>query len=267
MLKSAIKRIKVILFAIACVLINYLVSLATAFIYTVWNMAKGNTIAEAEKIAGAGTFALSVIASIISVWAYMLIYRIRKKDISEYVPAKQVPTVIIMMSGCLAIGMRLLVAVYYSLVKNVGIFERSLQKAAELSPESTTLAQSFVAAFSILIVAPLFEEFLFRGIVMGELLTIMRPWAAITLQAILFGIAHGGLFQGLFTFVIGIVLGIVYYRTESIKTVTGCHSVFNASAVLMTERMSEPVMTLFSAAGVILSALSLFYIFANTQRR
>ncbi len=266
-MKSAIKRIKVILFATACVLIHYLVSVAAVSIYTMWNMAKGITIAEAEKNASTGSFALSVIATIISVWAYMLIYKLKGKDISECAPSKKVPTAIIMMSGCLAIGMRLLVAVYYSLVQNVDVFESSLQKASELSPDIATAAQALIAAFSILVVAPLFEEFLFRGLIMGELLTIMRPWAAITLQAILFGIAHGGLFQGLFAFAVGIVLGIVCYRTESIKTVAVCHSIFNASTVLMIEGMSGKLAVLFSVAGTIISALSLFYIFANTQRR
>lgn len=266
-MKNAIKRIKVILLAASYVLIHYLISITAVSIYTMWNMAKGITIAEAEKNANEGAFALSVIASIICVWIYMLIYKLKHKDISEYVPSRKVPTIILMMSGCLAIGMRLLVAVYYALVQKVEIFEKSIQEATLLSPDITTIAQALIAVFSILVVAPLFEEFLFRGLVMGELLTIMRPWAAITLQALLFGIAHGVLFQSVFAFAVGIVLGIVYYRTRSIKAASVCHSMFNASAVLMQESMSVPTVLLFSAAGIILSALSLFYIFANTERR
>lgn len=266
-MKSTVKRIKIILLAASYVLIHYIVSFATATIYTIWNMAKGLTIAEAERSAIAGSYALSVIASIVTAWIYMLIYKLRRKNVSEYVPNKKVPPIIIMMSGCLAIGTRLLVSVYSFLVRDVDIFEKSIQKAAELSPDVTTVAQTLIAAFSIMIVAPLFEEFLFRGIVMGELLKIMRPWAAITLQAILFGIAHGVLFQSVFAIAVGIVLGIVYYRTESIKAAAVCHGIFNASAVLAMGTESGAVIVLFSLAGIILSVLSLFYIFANTQKR
>ena len=266
-MKSAVKRIKVILLVSFYVLLQYIVSVSAAVIYIIWNMAKGLTIAQAQKCAIEGAFALTVIASIVTVWIYMLIYKFRKKDISEYVPNKKVPMIIIMMSGCLAIGMRFLVAAYYYLVQNVGIFEKSIQRATEISPELTTVVQVFVAVFGTIIVAPLFEEFLFRGLVMSELLKIMRPWASIILQAILFAVAHGGLFQGMFTFVVGIVLGIIYYRTRSINATVVCHSIFNLSAVLMLEDMTGPTIVLFSVAGIIISALSMFYIFANTQRR
>lgn len=40
------------------------------------------------------------------------------------------------------------------------------------------------------VAAPIVEEIVFRGLVQRGLLSVMRPWAAVALQAVLFGAAH-----------------------------------------------------------------------------
>ena len=117
----------------------------------------------------------------------------------------------------------------------------------------------------IILIAPFFEELLFRVLVMGQLMRIMKPWAAIFSQAVIFGAMHGVLFQSIFAFGVGIVLGVVYYKTQNIKVATVCHSVFNFSAALMQENLSMNGISVFVIAGLLLTFLPLCYI-VNTKR-
>lgn len=267
-MKSAAKRIKGIVFALIYVAIYYIVSLLVYLAYSLWHITGGTlTLTEIEKSASDGSFALTVIASIICLWVYMLIAKLRRKNITEYIANRSVPPIIFVMAAVLAIGCRFLVAVYYCGAQKIEVLLKSIERAEVYSPDITGGLQLLVAMFCVIIVAPLFEEMLFRGLVMGELMKIMRPWAAITVQAILFSVAHEVLFQSIFAFAVGIVLGIVYHRTQSIKTSAICHGVFNASAVLMQESMSTVGNVVFIIAGILLITLSLFYIFANTQKK
>lgn len=56
--------------------------------------------------------------------------------------------------------------------------------------------------------APVFEEAVFRGVLMGALAPYGRNFAIVT-SALMFGLYHGDLVQGLFAFVMGLVLGFV----------------------------------------------------------
>lgn len=65
--------------------------------------------------------------------------------------------------------------------------------------------------------APIVEEVVFRGAILRELLSdSRRPWMMIVISALLFSIAHFNPIQLPFTFIAGILLGWMYYRTGSI---------------------------------------------------
>lgn len=266
-MKSVVKRIKGILIALMYVALYYAVSALIYMSYFLWHVMEGKlSAAEIEKSANDGSFALTVIASIISMWLYMLIGRLRKQPFADSIGNCRVPPVIYGMAASLAIGCRFLVAVYYSASQKIDVLTKSIEQAEAASPDITTAPQMLIALFSVAVVAPIFEEVLFRGLVMGQLMKIMRPWAAIGLQAIIFGAAHGVLFQSIFAFAVGIALGIVYYRTQSIKTAAICHAVFNFSSVLMQENMSLVSAVIFVTAGILLTGLSLFYILDNSKK-
>lgn len=267
-MKSVMKRLKGILFALMYVVAYYGVSWVVYNIFYVYKLAEGKlSSTQIEKSLSDGAYALTVIASILCLWLYMLVGRLKGEPLAESIGTRYVPPVIYIMAASLAVGCRFLVVVYYSFSQKIDVLQKSIEKAASASPDIGSVSQMLIALFSVLIVAPLFEELLFRGIVMGNLMKIMRPWAAITFQAILFGIAHGVLFQSIFACAIGIILGIVYYRTQSIKTAAICHCVFNFSTILMQEDLSVKGAAIFLVAGLLLSSLSLFYIIDNSKSR
>lgn len=249
------------------VCIHYAVSLILQITYTFSQSVSGTlSVSEVEENVLNGSYALYVIAAIVSVWIYMLIGVIRKKPLDSVIESQSVPPIIYIMCACLAVGARFLVNIYYVLAQDVEVLRKSIEKAEALSPQFTDSAQMLIALFSIMIAAPIFEEILFRGIIQNELLSFMRPWSAIGLQAVLFGVMHGVLFQSIFTSMVGVFLGIVYYKTQNIKTSAVCHGVFNFSAILTQESINLTSSIIFTIFGILLVACSLFYIFNNCKR-
>ncbi|MDD2564214.1 MAG: type II CAAX endopeptidase family protein [Salinivirgaceae bacterium] len=78
---------------------------------------------------------------------------------------------------------------------------------------SKTDIYSFI---TIVIAAPILEEFLFRGIVLKGLLKRYSPTKAIIVSAIFFGIAHLNPWQFVTATMIGLFMGWVYYKTHNI---------------------------------------------------
>ncbi len=92
------------------------------------------------------------------------------------------------------------------------------------------------------ILAPLVEEVVFRGAVLRKLLEVLGGkwhWAAIVISAILFGAVHGNLAQFVHAFILGCVIGWMYYRTKSIVPGIVLHWVNNTVAYVMFYAMPQ----------------------------
>jgi membrane protease YdiL (CAAX protease family) len=85
----------------------------------------------------------------------------------------------------------------------------------------------------IVIMAPLIEEIVYRGAVLRRLLgmKLFAP-AAVCLQALLFGVIHANMVQGIYAFAVGIVMGAVYVWSKSIWAPLAMHVTFNLTGVL-----------------------------------
>lgn len=77
------------------------------------------------------------------------------------------------------------------------------------------------------VVAPISEELLFRQVIFKRLRNITPLWVAVTVSALLFGIYHGNLVQGIYAFIMGILLALVYEWTGSFVAPVIFHMVAN----------------------------------------
>lgn len=92
------------------------------------------------------------------------------------------------------------------------------------------------------ILAPFAEEVVFRGAILRKLLGMMdekRHWVAIALSALVFGLVHLNIPQGIHAFLIGLLLGWMYYRTRSILPGILFHWVNNSVAFIMFHIMPQ----------------------------
>ena len=83
---------------------------------------------------------------------------------------------------------------------------------------------------SIVIAAPLLEEILFRGIILEGFLKNYSPKKAILLSAVIFGAIHLNPWQASGAFLIGILIGWLYWKTRSLMPGIIIHFVNNAIA-------------------------------------
>ena len=66
------------------------------------------------------------------------------------------------------------------------------------------------------VIAPIFEETLYRGILLKGLINKYNSKKAIVYSSLIFGIAHLNIPQGINAFLLGLILGTVFYYTRSI---------------------------------------------------
>ena len=266
-MKNLLKRGRALLLAVVYVAIYLVVSVLVSTVYAVWqSSAKGMALADVQTKTVNNVFALTVISIVITFWIYLIIFSIRKKYIGTIIDNERQPFVILAMAACLAAGMRILVTVYYHYSQNVESLKNSIDNAAAITPELTSPAQLLAALAATIVIAPLFEEFLFRGILMYELKSVMRPWAAIVVQGVLFGAVHGVLFQSIFAAVMGIILGVVYHNTKSLKTSVICHGVFNLSVVLTQTELNFKTSIMYIVIGLVLVVFPMIYIIKSKRK-
>ena len=86
----------------------------------------------------------------------------------------------------------------------------------------------------VAIFAPIFEEWLCRGMVLRGLLTKMKPVWAIVISALFFAVIHANPWQALNAFLIGLMMGYVYYKTGSLILTMIIHFVNNGTAVVLS---------------------------------
>lgn len=95
-------------------------------------------------------------------------------------------------------------------------------------------APFIVIIFAVVIVAPLFEEIMFRGIVFDSLNKRMNVYISIIIAGLFFGIYHMNIFQGTYATLIGIVMGFSLVWTKSIWAPMIIHFVNNLVSVLLS---------------------------------
>jgi glutamate-5-semialdehyde dehydrogenase len=85
------------------------------------------------------------------------------------------------------------------------------------------------------IIAPVIEEVVFRGIILRGLLGRWRPGLAIFTSAALFALMHFNPAQAPIALIVGLVLGWVFFRTRSIGLCILGHALNNASAYFLAD--------------------------------
>lgn len=110
---------------------------------------------------------------------------------------------------------------YLHIVPSKNIFNTYMQNA--------TIINTIVISIQVIIIGPIIEELIFRKILLGKLLEKFsnRPIKAIVYSALIFGIIHLNIIQGVAAFGGGIILGLIYYYTKSIKATIFAHILNN----------------------------------------
>lgn len=106
------------------------------------------------------------------------------------------------------------------------------------------------------LVAPIFEELLFRG----GLISTLKPfgnWFAVLVSAVLFGFAHGNIAQMLYATALGIVLGMVFIKSGSVIPCMLMHFIINFLGITISSLYSPDRLLLMGLIGLLVMAVLL----------
>ena len=110
----------------------------------------------------------------------------------------------------------------------VAFFDEELNhQIALVMLSNPTLLESCIAAFSIIIFVPIAEEVLYRGLLFDYLRTLVSDRSVVLVSAITFGIAHFDVANSIGTGILGIGLGALRLKSNTIWPCILLHSGFN----------------------------------------
>lgn len=122
------------------------------------------------------------------------------------------------------------------------IFTPAIVEAYMQLAEIAGLGTDPFVIFAAIVLAPIGEELLCRGLTLKFANKAFGNfWVANVLQAIVFGVLHANWVQGIYAFLIGLALGWMTKRYNSIIPAMICHAVVNFSSSTWIPVILEPV--------------------------
>lgn len=136
----------------------------------------------------------------------------------------------------------------------------------QMMEEAGIAELSVLSVIATVILAPVGEEIIFRGLTIEYLKKAGAGfWVINVIQALFFGIAHMNLVQGTYAFLLGLACGYVVLRYQSLLAGIAVHFVFNAYGTFATPVLelifgSEPswVAVIISNAVSVILGVGLF---------
>jgi uncharacterized protein len=127
--------------------------------------------------------------------------------------------------------------------------------------KSLSLSRTIMTGLLLGLLPGLIEEMLFRGYIQTRLVARWGATWGVFWTALMFGITHLDLMQGLFAAVVGCVLGLITVRTGSIVPAMICHSANNIISTLIggdIQARANNLVLLF--LGLIALPLAVYYL-------
>ncbi len=120
-------------------------------------------------------------------------------------------------------------------------FQMPAHEALRQMTEFSSVRLSVLLAFLAIVVAPLVEEMIFRGLFQTMIRSYLgRPWPAIMLTSALFAAVHANATHWPALFVLSVGLGYAYERSGSLFRPIFMHALFNGISILDALIDSKP---------------------------
>ncbi|RKI89461.1 CPBP family intramembrane metalloprotease [Parablautia intestinalis] len=164
---------------------------------------------------------------VFGIWYYLAYGRKKREAYFERPGISQVGFIVLLGAALQVLTASGLNFVYY-------VCPGLLQGYEELM-ETSGLSEFTLLSFAVtVILAPLGEEFLFRGIVFRLAGKVSGCFfVANLIQAFAFGVFHANVVQGIYAFGMGLALGYIYGKYHNIWICVLLHSVINSSSFLV----------------------------------
>lgn len=234
-------------------------------IYTFFNIENLQNVDKLEKIASSMIF--NMFAYLCTVFMpilgfYFFIQKRKGKSLNFNMQSR--PFHVYLLIFPMMFGMMLIAEFFTNLIPIKGKFFGGMYDSFSDALSNISM-DSFGLVILTTLFAPLLEEILFRGIIQKGLINKgMKPMNAIVLSAFLFGAFHLNPWQFVGAFLLGLVLGLVYFKTKSLLMPILLHAFNNGiSSYLLITGKTESFGDLFGIENwyVLLIGILIFSLF------
>ena len=189
---------------------------------------------------------LSGCLTLLVLWIFFLIRR--KKLLAEInvtaLPIKYVPVIFV-------IGITLTATIFFAM----NLLPETLLEAYAQKSELVLSGSGFDEVIAIMIIAPIVEEVIFRGLILSRLRKAVPIVWAVTISSLLFGISHGQIIWIIYTFILGIILSIVVVKTKSLIAGILLHILFNIFGTVIPTVCDGVTSMVVSAIGAVIAVV------------
>lgn len=183
-----------------------------------------------------GTF--TVFYSVLVVFFFLIFIRLRQRKCEDLVKTTHPDLFSVLSSVVIGFGLLGIVTIYIDAAYFIADYFKPVEEGLN---EYTTRIDRFsgVDAASVpywdsifdfigtVLIVPLAEELVFRGVIFGELVRKIPPVLAAVFSSLIFGLLHGVSIHIGYAVLCGFILALVYYFSGSIWVSYMVHAVFN----------------------------------------
>ena len=144
------------------------------------------------------------------------------------------------LAGLLAIVMHPVVSTLSNGIRTLyPISEATMAKLEQIQELLGGAPNLYMLLVMIAVVPAICEELAFRGFMLSGLRRLQNKWLAILICSLFFGVAHQMLQQSIAAFLVGILIGFIAIRSNSIFPCVVYHLIHNALPILMASWLGE----------------------------
>ncbi|NLE26274.1 MAG: CPBP family intramembrane metalloprotease [Clostridiaceae bacterium] len=192
----------------------------------------------------------SIIAAVICLFVFWMIILATKTSIKERLDLYPISFKNIWPVMILGITANIFISNFISLLPIPEAIMQEYSEATNLLGDEITIVQ----LLSVVIVAPILEEILYRGLIMKSLQRGMPVIIALLIQAVLFGLMHGQLVWICYATFLGILLAVIKLKYKSLYPSILLHLAFNtANYILIPLYIIMPDSIIFDILLIIIS--------------
>ena len=188
---------------------------------------------------------VTLISGVLIFFVFWLFFFIRKKKFTNEVCIRPIPRKAILPIAVMEGSFNILTSVVISMFP----WPKSWMDSYVTS--STAIDNSLTAWLTAVVMAPVLEEIVFRGLVYTRLKKGLPQMMAAIMTSLIFGIAHGTIIWAIYTFIFGMILIWVFEKFQSLTASIVLHLAYNLSGMalaLIPEEAGFLILLLFAVS-------------------
>lgn len=178
------------------------------------------------------SYILSGILTFFSAW---IIHAVFKRKFFERLSFNKTSWDVLAASFITGCALQMPVSFILSLIENANVAPDLFEQYSNHIEQLMNNQNIIIQIIAVGIMAPFLEEIIFRGLIFNQLKKDIPIRAALVIQALLFGIVHLNVIQGVYAFTIGIILGLFIIWYDSLLLPVAVHMGMNLSGIMLSE--------------------------------